>query len=78
MQARTLQHAIAGNDVKLVLWGLDFLDFLSMHASTRYQWQWPPQRKKFEDRLKVNADGSENHGYSVKKMERPPVYPLFP
>jgi hypothetical protein len=66
MQARMLQHAIAGNDVKIVLWGLDYLDFISMDESTSDQWRWPPQRKPFEDRLMVNADGSENPDYNVK------------
>lgn len=69
MQARTLQHAISGNDVRLVLWGLDFLDFLSMYSNTNYPWRWPPRRKEFEDRLKVNTDGSDYRGYSVKKLE---------
>ena len=69
MQARMLQHAIVGSDTRLVLWGLDFLDFLNRHASTSHPLQWPPGRTEFEDRLKVNADGSENRGYSKKKLQ---------
>ena len=69
MQARTLQHAIAGSDTRLVLWGLDFLDFLNRHTSTRNPLQWPPGRMEFEDRLKVNADGSENRDYSRKRLQ---------
>ena len=52
-----------------VLWGLDFLDFLNRHASIRGPVRWPPGRTEFEDRLKVNADGSENRGYSRKKLQ---------
>ncbi len=69
MQARVLQHAIADSDTRLVLWGLDFLDFLNRHASNSQPLQWPPGRTEFEDRLKVNADGSENHGYSRKRLQ---------
>lgn len=69
MQARMLQHAIAGSDTRFVLWGLDFLDFLNRHASTSHPLQWPPRRTEFEDRLKVNADGSENRGYSRKRLQ---------
>jgi hypothetical protein len=69
MQARMLQHAIVGSDTRLVLWGLDFLDFLNRHASTSHPLQWPPGRTEFEDRLKVNADGSENRGYSRKRLQ---------
>jgi hypothetical protein len=76
MQARMLQHAIAKNDVRLVLWGLDFLDFLSMQSNTGNSWHWPPQRKTYEDRLKVNADGSDYRGYSVKKLQDH-LYTLF-
>jgi hypothetical protein len=69
MQARMLQHAIADSDTRLVLWGLDFLDFLNRHAGNSHPLQWPPGRTEFEDRLKVNADGSENRGYSKKKLQ---------
>ena len=69
MQARVLQHAIAGTDTRFVFWGLDFLDFLNRHASTRHPLQWPPGHTEFEDRLKVNADGSENRAYSRKRLQ---------
>jgi len=69
MQARTLHHAIAGSDTRLVLWGLDFLDFLTRQASAGQALQWPPGRMEFEDRLKVNADGSTNRGYNRKRLQ---------
>lgn len=69
MQARTLQHTIAGNEVKLVLWGLDFLDFLNVHNAAVDPRLWPPGRFEFEKRLRVNADGSENQSYSWKRLE---------
>lgn len=69
MQARMLQHAIVDSDTRLVLWGLDFLDFLNRYAGTSHQLQWPPERTEFEDRLKVNADGSENRGYGWKRLQ---------
>ncbi len=69
MQARTLQHAIAGNEVKLILWGLDFLDFLKLHDAVADPRLWPPARAGFEERLRVNADGSENKKYYWKRLE---------
>ena len=69
MQARTLQHAIAGNEVSLALWGLDFLDFLGSHKADSNPAKWPPFRASFEDRLRVNADGTENRNYPWKKLQ---------
>ena len=69
MQARMLQHAVAGSDVGLVLWGLDFLDFLKRHGGSGSQQHWPPGRMEIEDRLLVNADGSENRDYSRKRLQ---------
>lgn len=69
MQARMLQHALAGSDAKLVLWGLDFLDFLNRHTGSGQSRQWSSEGTEFEDRLMVNADGSENQAYSRKRLQ---------
>lgn len=63
MQSRTLQHAISDSSVKYVLWGLDFVDFLNRFPGSPKASQLPEARLPIEDRLKVNADGSENGNF---------------
>jgi hypothetical protein len=67
-QARSIQHAIAGNTPTLILWGLDFGDFLTPQNS-RNLWDSPDRKTAFEQRLLVNSDGSENHQYHWIKLE---------
>lgn len=67
-QARTLQHASYKNDVVLILWGLDFADFLSpRHAYDNTP--WPPGKREYEDGLVVNADGTENSDYALTRFQ---------
>lgn len=63
MAMRSAQHAMVKNPIKQILWGLDFVDFLSMHSINENPHDWPPEKLKFEDRLNVNADGSRNTRY---------------
>jgi len=67
-QARTLQHAMYDSDVTLVLWGLDFADFLTGRSPAGVPLQWPPDRRDFEDALSVDADGSGNRAYGVTRI----------
>ncbi len=76
MQARALQHAIADKEVELVLWGVDFLDFLNVHAKGYDPGKWPQKRAAFENRFKINADGSQNQIYSLNKLQDQ-LYALF-
>lgn len=69
IQTRTLQHATLENDSKLVLWGLDFLDFLGAQKGGSDPNHWPVRKAAFEDRLRVNADGSENFSFVWKRLE---------
>ncbi len=69
MQARTLQHALFESDVKLILWGLDFADFLTVtpgHVGTS---PWPVSPRQYENRLIVRSDGSGNPVYPLMKLE---------
>jgi len=68
MVARNIQHAVAGNKVEHILWGLDFIDFLNKETHP-YLDKWPPKTEPFEDRLRINADGSTNTGYPVKRIK---------
>lgn len=63
MMLRYIQHAIAGNEVGQVLWGLDFKDFLNDATGSDDMGVWPPVTESYEDRLRVNADGSNNDNH---------------
>lgn len=69
MQARTLQHALFAGDVKLILWGLDFADFLTTNPGRSGSHPWPVSPRPYENRLIVQADGSENPVYPLVKLE---------
>lgn len=68
MQARLLQHAIAGSGANRVLWGLDFIDFMSPHRNRRNRWEMPQRHLPFEDRLSINSDGSSNRDYPWQSL----------
>lgn len=69
-QARTLQHAMYDSDVVLVLWGLDFADFLSVRSkNVGGPPQWPPEEREYETRLRVHANGDKNRDYSVNYLK---------
>ena len=65
MASRFIQHAIAGNDVKQVFWGLDFVDFVNHEAAD----SWPPPPARFEERLRVNVDGEKNGMYGLQRSK---------
>ncbi len=69
MQARTLEHALYKNQVELVLWGLDFADFLTAQSDPSKTYEWPDSPKEYEQSLIIRADGSQNPGYLFKKIE---------
>jgi len=69
MAARYIQHAIAGNEIKQVFWGLDFNDFLNDVARNESVVTWPPVEETFEERLRVRADGSNNDIYYWSKIK---------
>lgn len=69
MQARSLQHLIAKGTITHIFWGLDFLDFLGTHQGEKNPWESSNSRTEFEQRLRVNADGSENPVFKWKRME---------
>jgi hypothetical protein len=69
MQAMILQHAIAVSRVSHVIWGLDFLDFLGKPAKSAHVSRWPPVQREFEDRLKMNGEGSDNSVHAVQRLE---------
>lgn len=69
MQARSIQHLIATGNVRHILWGLDFLDFLGTHENSKSPWNSSRPRSEFEERLKINADGSDNPGYKWMRIE---------
>lgn len=62
-QYRTLQHAIHDSEVGLVLWGLDFVDFITSRADSGNSAPWPPGRFEFEQDLVVDVDGNRNDDY---------------
>ncbi len=68
-QARLLQHAISSNNVRFVLWGLDFINFIGMHTNAENPNQWRKVPQPFENRLRVNTDGSSNKDYRQKKIK---------
>ena len=68
MQSRTIQHAIDESRVNLVLWGLDFSDFLTTRSKSPSEYKWPTAHRDYENRLVINADGSDNADYFLTKM----------
>lgn len=69
MQVRYVQHALAGNSVKTILMGLDFLDFL-VKADKKFDLdRWPPTVQGFENRLLTTANGQKNHGYFMHSLK---------
>lgn len=70
-QGRYVQHAVIGiaqrgGQVRRVLWGVDFTDFISTpRAQAAEHSHWSERTTEFDDRLLVRADGSPNpwHDY---------------
>ncbi len=68
-QARSIQHAIYDRDVVLILWGLDFSDFLSTRGKRPVTVQWPPAAQTYESDLVVAANGLENKYYRFNSLK---------
>ena len=68
MASRYIGHAVSGNEVKQVFWGLDFLDFLNDEFDTVKQTSWPPKVELFEERLRISLDGTKNDEYFVTRI----------
>jgi hypothetical protein len=67
-QARYLQHALAFHTPKVVLFGVDFLDFLVKPDSDADPYRWPPYFGSFEARLAVTAEGAPTPGRLGAKL----------
>lgn len=63
MQMRQTQHALASTPAKLMIVGVDFLDFLVAPENHADPYQWPPAVREFEHRLSVTATGQDNDTY---------------
>ena len=70
MQARNIQHAVSKGNVEQVYWGLDFLDFLGVWGERGYRnpWENTHNRREFETRLRINADGEPNLDHTRTKL----------
>jgi hypothetical protein len=68
MVGRYIQHAVSGNDVRQVFWGLDFIDFLNDMKKNEVEIIWPPETQAFESRLRVKVDGAVNDKYSLVRI----------
>ena len=69
MQARHAQHAIYVANVKHMLWGVDFIDFIKVRTGPVNKPQWPPEAEGFESRLAVNADGTRNSAHERQSLK---------
>jgi hypothetical protein len=68
MLSRHIQHAAASNTLQNIYWGLDFVDFLNKENNFQLG-DWPPAAETFEERLRINADGSANSKYAIKRIK---------
>lgn len=69
MASRYIQHAISYNEVQQVFWGLDFLDFLDIANNRNIKTAWPPGHHPFEERLRVNLDGTNNGRFYLMQLK---------
>lgn len=63
MQVRYAQHALSVSPIHLILYGVDFLDFLMDPAHLSDAPYWPEAHQEFEDRLRVTALDKPNKTY---------------
>jgi hypothetical protein len=63
-QARVIQSSLLQGHTRRVLWGLDFLDFVSLQQQGPVS--WPPPPAVIDGRLPVTADGQVNSGYRLQ------------
>lgn len=67
-QARYLQHALSYSQPKLIILGIDFIDFLISPNEKNDPYRWPPYTDKFEERLAVDPQGRRNFNYFKSKI----------
>lgn len=67
-QVRALFHAVEVGEVKNILLGVDFADFLDERSKTKTVY-WPKQNSDFFDRLLVDELFQENKGYWLSKIK---------
>lgn len=63
-QARVIQNALAQGETRRVVWGLDFLDFVSLRQPGPARWPLP--RAQIDDRLPFDAEGQPNPRYRLQ------------
>lgn len=69
MMFRNAQDLLADGSVHLVVWGLDFTDFVFRTEGSEVACQWPPQRQDWESRLRVNHDMSPTRGWRLEQAK---------
>ena len=68
MQVRHIQHALSTGNVELVLFGIDFLDFLLDRKQSAQLPVWPGSPMDYEKRLAVTAGGEKNNSYLGQRI----------
>lgn len=63
---RSAQHALASHRPKLLLVGVDFVDFLVQEGRRGDPGKWPPYTAAFEERLAVDAYGRHKPSWVAK------------
>jgi hypothetical protein len=69
MVFRNAEDLVADGNIRLVLWGLDFTDFLFQSNESDSACQWPPMRKDWESRLRVEYDMSPTGGWRLARAK---------
>lgn len=67
-QTLALFHAVSTNQVKNILLGVDFSDFLHKKRKSKKVF-WPNNNSEFTNRLLVDAEFQENNGYWLNKIK---------
>ena len=63
------QDIVSVSPTKLILWGLDFADFINRPASEAEQCQWPPTSAEWEDRLRVDPSMHPSDGWRTARAK---------
>jgi len=69
MTMRYGQDILESGRTDLVLWGLDFADFLNDTSSARDLCAWPPPPEEWEGRLKVTESLSPTEGWRIQRLQ---------
>jgi hypothetical protein len=63
------QSILAEDSVQLVIWGLDFADFLIRADQVRDRCSWPPPEEDWESRLPVSASMLPADGWRMQRLK---------